>query len=63
MKHKLIESLIKLLKVKSIITIITFVAFFYLSITDRIGKDNFMLIMGMITTYFFNKEIKDTHIE
>lgn len=59
MKIKFIESLIKLLKVKSIITILTFVAFFYLSITDKIGRDNFMLIMGMIATYFFNKDNKE----
>ena len=58
MKNNLIESVIKLLRVKSIITILTFVAFFYLSITDKIDIDNFMLIMGMITTYFFNKDNK-----
>lgn len=60
MKDKLIESLIKLIKVKSIITLLTFIAFFFLSITNRIDKDNFMLITGMIATYFFNKETKDT---
>ena len=43
-------------KVKSIVTLLTFVAFFYLSMTEKIGKDNFMLIVGMIATYFFNKD-------
>lgn len=56
MKEKLISSIINLLKVKSIITLLTFVAFFYLSITKKIGNDNFMLIIGMIATYFFNKD-------
>lgn len=56
MKEKLISKLINLLKVKSIVTLLTFVAFFYLSITEKIGRDNFMLIVGMIATYFFNKD-------
>ncbi len=63
MKDKLINSLISLLKVKSIITILTFVAFIYLSIKNKISVDNFMLIIGMITTYFFNKDIKDNSNE
>ena len=56
MKEKLISALVSLLKVKSIITLISFVAFFYLSITGKISVDNFMLILGMIATYFFNKD-------
>lgn len=59
MKEKLISSIINLLKVKSIITLFTFSAFFYLSITEKIGNDNFMLIIGMIATYFFNKDNSD----
>ncbi len=45
-----------LLKVKSIVTIICFIAFFFLAITEKLSNDNFMLILGMITTYFFTKE-------
>ena len=56
MKEKLITALVSLLKVKSIITLISFTAFFYLSITGKISVDNFMLILGMIATYFFNKD-------
>ena len=59
MKEKIISSIIDLLKVKSIITLLTFVAFFYLSVTRKIGSDNFMLIIGMIATYFFNKDNSD----
>ena len=59
MKKKVILSIIELLKVKSIITILTFSAFFYLSISDKMGIDNFMLIIGMIATYFFNKDITE----
>jgi len=56
LKEKVISQLINLLKVKSMVTLLTFVAFFYLSITEKIGRDNFMLIVGMIATYFFNKD-------
>ena len=56
MKEKVIFRLTNLLKVKSIVTLLTFVAFFYLSMTEKVGRDNFMLIVGMITTYFFNKD-------
>ncbi|MBR3162119.1 MAG: hypothetical protein IKF19_05255 [Bacilli bacterium] len=52
MKNKLLD----LLKVKSIITIMTFTTFIYLSITGKVDTDNFMLILGMIATYFFNKD-------
>lgn len=56
MKYKLINNLINLIKVKSIITLLTFSAFFILSIKGKIGIDNFMLILGMISTYFFNRK-------
>lgn len=55
MKEKIVKALVDLLKVKSIITLLSFVAFFYLSIIGKIGTDNFMLILGMIATYFFNR--------
>lgn len=57
MKEKIVDALVLLLKVKSIITLLTFGAFFYLSITGKINVDNFMLILGMIATYFFNKDV------
>ena len=55
MKEKLLENVIDLLKVKSIITILTFVTFIYLSLKNKIDTDNFMLILGMIATYSFSK--------
>lgn len=54
--EKVKKALIDLLKVKSIITLLSFIAFFYLSITGKIDSDNFMMILGMITTYFFTKK-------
>lgn len=56
MMSKLFDALINLLKVKSIITLLSFGAFFYLSLVGKIDIDNFMLILGMISTYFFNKK-------
>ena len=63
MKEKLLNAIINLLKVKSIITLLTFGAFFILSIKGVIDTDNFMLILGMIATYFFNKEQKRDNSE
>lgn len=54
--EKIKKALIDLLKVKSIITLLSFIAFFYLSIAGKIDSDNFMMILGMITTYFFTKK-------
>lgn len=59
MKEKIYNSIIELLKVKSLITLITFIAFFYLSVVGKINIDNFMLILSMIATYFFNKDISN----
>lgn len=59
MKEKLISALVSLLKVKSLITLLSFGTFFYLSVTEKINVDNFMLILGMIATYFFNKDNKE----
>lgn len=56
MKEKFFTKIINLIKVKSIITIISFFTFVYLSIAGKIDTDNFMLILGMIATYFFNKD-------
>ena len=56
MKEMILKSLVSLLKVKSIITLLTFAAFFYLSVSGRIDRDNFMIVVGMIETYFFNKD-------
>ena len=64
MKNNLLNAILNLLKVKSIITLITFSAFFYLSIIGKIDTDNFMLILGMISTYFFTKKSNgDDHNE
>lgn len=63
MKEAVLKQLCELLKVKSIITILSFIAFFLLSITLKIDTDNFMLILGMITTYFFNKDQKESKDE
>lgn len=56
MKEKFMNALINLINVKSIITLLAFGAFFVLSVNEQIDIDNFMLILGMISTYFFSRK-------
>lgn len=49
----------ELLKIKSIITLMTFGVFAYLSIVGKIDPKDFMLILGMVATYYFNKDQKE----
>lgn len=48
-----------LLKVKTIITLLVFGVFSYLSIVGKIEAKDFMLILGMVATYYFNKDNKE----
>lgn len=48
-----------LLKVKSIISLTTTFVFAYLSIKGKIDPQDFMLVLGMVFTYFFNKDHKE----
>lgn len=50
------EKLIELLKVKSIITILVFSVFSYLAVIGQIDAKEFMLILGMVATYYFTKQ-------
>lgn len=52
LKNKLIE----LLKVKSIITILVFGVFCYLSIIGKVDAQQFMLVLSMVATYYFSKK-------
>lgn len=49
----------ELLKVKSIISLVSVFTFTYLSIIGKIDPKDFMLILGMIITYYFNKDQKE----
>ena len=53
---KIIEDL---LKIKSIITLLVFGVFAYLSIIGKIEPKDVMFILGMVATYYFNKDLKD----
>ena len=50
------KQLIELLKVKSIITLITIAVFAYLSIVGRIDPKDFMVVLMAIITYYFTKK-------
>ena len=55
------DKLIELLKVKSIVTILVFSVFAYLSIIGKIDTADYMFILGMVATYYFTKaEKKET---
>jgi hypothetical protein len=49
----------ELLKIKSITTLIITAVFSYLSVIGKIDSNEFMLIMVMVYTYYFNKDNKE----
>lgn len=48
----------ELIKVKSIITLLTTIVFCYLAVIGKIDSEQFMLILAMVFTYYFNKDSK-----
>jgi len=54
------KNLIDLINVKSIITLMVSGVFAYLSVIGKIDSDQFMMILAMVFTYYFNKDSKDT---
>lgn len=55
-----IKRLTDLLKIKNIITLMAMTVFMVMALTGTIQTDNVMLVVGMIVTYFFNKDITDS---
>lgn len=53
---KLTEALISLLKVKTLITIATAGLFVYLSIRSKLPTETIAMVIGMVFTYYFNKD-------
>lgn len=45
-----------LLKIKSIITLMTMTVFTIMALTGKIDTDNVMMVVGMVVTYFFAKQ-------
>lgn len=60
---KLINRATDLLKIKNIITLMATLVFVVLALRGIIGTDNVMLVVGMVFTYFFNKDVKDGGVE
>ena len=48
-----------LLKVKTIITLMSFTVFCYLAIIGKIEAKDFMIVLMAIVTYYFNKDQKE----
>lgn len=49
-------ALIQLLKVKTIVTLITVGVFAYLSVVGKVEPKDFMLVLMAIVTYYFTKK-------
>lgn len=49
----------EIIKVKSIITLLTTLVFCYLAITGKVDSEQFMMILAMVFTYYFNKDSKE----
>ena len=55
------EQLKKLLKVKTIITLMVVVVYCYLAVTKAVPVDQYTTAVMMILTYFFNKDTVDKY--
>jgi len=53
------EQLKKLLKVKTIITLMVVIVYCYLAVTKAVPVDQYTTAVMMILTYFFNKDHVD----
>lgn len=53
------ENFAKLIKTKTIISLVSTGVFSYLAIVGKIDSKDFMMIFAMIITYFFNKDTKE----
>lgn len=50
------DALIKLLKIKSIVTVVLTAVFAYLSIIGKIDSDNFMMIFTTVIAFYFGTQ-------
>ena len=49
------KKLIKLIDVKSIMTLLFSAVFVFMALTERLSEDSFMTVFVMIVTYYFAK--------
>lgn len=56
MKEELCKALVKLLSVKSIVTIMVLAVFCYLAVVKEIEPEYFATILSAIVTYYFTKK-------
>jgi hypothetical protein len=56
----LLKKIADLFKIKNLITLLATLVFVVLALRGTLGTDNVMLVVGMVFTYFFNKDFKDT---
>lgn len=58
-KNKLIEAIIRFIKVKTLINLVVIGTYCYLAIRNTIPIEQFATVVMIVITYFFNKDIND----
>lgn len=56
--QKLKENLAALLKVKTLVTLAVTGVFVYMAVTGRIAADNVMMIVTMVTSFYFGTQME-----
>lgn len=54
--NKVVNALVELLKVRSIITIISFSVMSYMAVIGTLDPATFMTVVGCIVTYYFTRK-------
>ena len=56
MKELIVERLLKLLCVKSIVTIILTAVFAYLSVNDKVSTEQFLTVFTVVIAFYFGTQ-------
>ena len=56
MKEKIVNTVLNLLKLKTIITLAVSILFIILSYQEKLPIETTTMVIGMVFTYYFNKE-------
>lgn len=59
MREKLINAIVNLFKVKTIITLAITLVFILLALKGELPIETTTMVIGMVFTYYFNKDKKD----
>lgn len=57
------ENLARLLKVKTIVTLVVIVVFAYLAIIGKITPDNVMIVVSTVIAFYFGTQLEKNNTE